>query len=80
MSVVHISQLLPKSDLLSREQAAEYLGVTSQTLAIWASTKRYELPYVKIGRLVKYRKSDLDKFIMSRIQGLKESETSNENQ
>lgn len=43
------------SELLSRVEAAAYLGVAKQTLAIWACTNRYDLPYVKIGKLVKYR-------------------------
>ncbi|MCB0832176.1 MAG: helix-turn-helix domain-containing protein [Bacteroidetes bacterium] len=51
------------SDLLSRQEAAEYLGVAEQTLAVWKCTGRYDLPYVKIGKLVKYRKTDLDRFI-----------------
>ena len=54
------------SDLLNRKQAAIYLGVAEQTLAIWKSTNRYNLPVVKIGRLVKYKKADLDAFIESR--------------
>ena len=52
-----------RSDLLSRKQAAAYLGLSEQTLAIWKCTGRYNLPYVKLGRLVKYRKADLDAFI-----------------
>ena len=51
------------SDLLTRRQAASYLGVTERTLAVWKCTRRYDLPCVKIGRLVKYRKADLDAFI-----------------
>lgn len=54
------------SDLMSRKEAAIYLGVSERTLAIWACTKRYNLPYVKMGRHVKYRKSVLDEFIESR--------------
>lgn len=49
--------------LLSRNEAAQYLGIKPQTLAVWASTKRYDLSYVKVGRCVKYRQSDLDAFI-----------------
>lgn len=49
-----------RAELLSRREAAAYLGVAEQTLAIWKCTKRQELPYVKIGKLVKYRRSDLD--------------------
>jgi excisionase family DNA binding protein len=55
-----------ESNLLSRKEAAAYLGVSEQTLAIWRSTGRYKLPVVKIGRLAKYRKSDLDDFIRRR--------------
>jgi len=52
-----------RSDLLSRKEAAAYLGLSEQTLAIWKCTGRYNLPYVNVGRLVKYRKADLDAFI-----------------
>jgi excisionase family DNA binding protein len=51
------------SDLLTRKEAAEYLGVREDTLAIWACKKRHPLKYVKIGRLAKYRKAHLDEFI-----------------
>ena len=57
------------SDLLTREQAADYLGIKPQTLAAWASTKRYALPYVLIGRAVRYRRAELDRFIESRTVG-----------
>lgn len=57
------------TELLSRKEAAVYLGVSEQTLAIWKTTGRYSLPVVKIGRLAKYRKSDLDAFISRRVQG-----------
>ena len=53
--------------LYDRKKAAQYLGVTVGTLAVWACTGRYPLPYVKVGRLVKYRKSDLDGFISNRV-------------
>jgi len=49
--------------MLTRVEAAEYLGIKPQTLAIWASTGRYALPMIKIGRAVRYRKEDLDRFI-----------------
>lgn len=53
------------SELLSRREAAAYLGVKQQTLAVWLCTRRYEIPIVKIGRLVKYKKADLDAFIQN---------------
>jgi hypothetical protein len=52
--------------LLNRKQAAEFLGVSVGTLEVWAATKRYNLAYVKIGRLAKYKLCDLEAFIESR--------------
>lgn len=53
-------------ELLNREEAAAYLGLAPQTLAIWKVTGRYSLPVVKVGRLTKYRRSDLDAFLNRR--------------
>lgn len=58
-----------QTELLSRKEAAVYLGVSEHTLAIWKVTGRYRLPVVKIGRLAKYRLSDLNAFIQSRVLG-----------
>jgi excisionase family DNA binding protein len=52
---------------LNRKQAAEYLGLSEGTLAVWASTGRYQLPFIKVGRKVFYRQSDLDAFIDSNV-------------
>lgn len=50
--------------LMNREEAAKYLGITPGTLAVWDSTKRYNLGTIKVGRrLVRYRRSDLDRFL-----------------
>lgn len=54
-------------NMLSRGQAADYLGVKKETLENWACTQRYGLPYIKVGRCVRYRRADLDKFIESRV-------------
>ncbi len=53
--------------LLSRADAAAFLGVSKGTLEVWASTRRYNLPFVKVGRLAKYRMVDLEAFIQSRL-------------
>lgn len=54
------------SEMKTREQAAEYLGFRPQTLSVWATTGRYDLPFVRVGRSVRYRLSDLDAFIAAR--------------
>lgn len=56
------------SQLLTRKEAAEYLGTTEGTLAVWSCTKRYGLPFIKVGRLVKYRINDLEDFLTKRTQ------------
>lgn len=49
--------------LYTRKQAAEFLGVKENTLAVWHTTRRYDLPMVKVGRLCKYKLSDLMDFL-----------------
>jgi excisionase family DNA binding protein len=56
--------------LLSRREAARLLGVSESTLAGWKCNGRGSIPCVKIGRLVKYRRADLDAFIeRQRVEG-----------
>lgn len=54
--------------LLTRQQAADFLGCKASTLAIWKCTKRYPLPYVKIGKNVRYKLSDLIEFIKNNTE------------
>jgi len=55
---------------MTRSDAAQYLGVTEQTLAVWACVGRYDLPYIKVGRKVYYRKSDCDTWLNKRTVGV----------
>jgi hypothetical protein len=50
---------------LNTEQAADVLGKSPGTLVIWRSTKRYDLPYHKIGGSVRYDVDALEEFISS---------------
>ncbi|WP_082885697.1 MULTISPECIES: helix-turn-helix domain-containing protein [Methylomonas] len=58
-----------KDAMLDNAAAAEYLGISTGTLDVWRSTKRYAIPFIKVGRLVKYRQSALDAFLESRTHG-----------
>jgi excisionase family DNA binding protein len=49
--------------LLCPEEVADRLDVSPQTLANWRRDPDYELPFVKVGRLVRYRESDLEDFL-----------------
>jgi len=52
--------------LLTEDQAAEYLSLAPSTLAVWRSTGRYSLPFIRVGRLIRYRREDLDAFLERR--------------
>jgi excisionase family DNA binding protein len=54
--------------LLTPSEVAKILGLSVETLNVWRATKRYPLPYVKSGRLVRYRISDVENFINSRLR------------
>ena len=49
--------------LLTPKQVSEILGVSVGTLSIWRCLHRYNLPYKKIGRLVKYEAQSVADFI-----------------
>jgi predicted DNA-binding transcriptional regulator AlpA len=53
--------------LLSRKEAATFLGVSVSCLANWACTKRQPLPYVKLGNMVRYRMRDLEAFVTEQM-------------
>jgi len=63
MSNLEIS--LKTDRLLSTEKAAELLSIPAATLIKWRSTGQVRIPFVKIGRQIKYRTTDLKRFIES---------------
>ncbi len=55
-------------DLLAEKEAADFLQLSPGTLSVWRSTGRYALPFVKIGARVRYRRSDLQSWLDSRVR------------
>ena len=55
-------------ELLDEKQAAEHLTVSPGTLSVWRSTGRYNLPFVKVGRMVRYRLTDLNAWLEARAR------------
>ena len=49
----------PSGELLDDNAAAAVLDVAPGTLSVWRSTGRYALPFLKVGRKVRYRRADL---------------------
>lgn len=60
-------KIVEDSGLLTPEQAAQYLQVKLSTIYNWSM--RNILPTCKIGRLNRYRKTDLDSFISMGCKG-----------
>ena len=53
------------SPLLSVKEAACYLKIAVWTLRHWVCQRK--IPFVKLGRLVRFRQSDLDAYISKHI-------------
>ncbi|MBI4444319.1 MAG: helix-turn-helix domain-containing protein [Acidobacteria bacterium] len=62
-----------ESELMTIDQAARYLSIAKPTLYHWVSDRR--IPFVKMGRLVRFRRCDLDRFILKNLRGRKEIAT-----
>lgn len=55
-------------ELLDEKEAADFLSIAPGTLSVWRSTGRYSIPFVKVGRRVRYRRSDLIVWLESRTR------------
>lgn len=55
-------------DLLDEKAAAQFLDNSPGTLSVWRSTGRYNLPFIKIGRNVRYRRADLVAWLEKRTR------------
>lgn len=60
--------------LMDPKEVADLLGTTTGTLNVWRCTRRYPLPYVRVGRRVRYRRADVERFIAERTVGAVEAE------
>jgi hypothetical protein len=55
-------------ELLDEKEAARFLDNSPGTLSVWRSTGRYNLPFIKIGRNVRYRRADLIAWLEKRTR------------
>ena len=60
-------KIIESGNLLTPQQAADYLGIKLST--IYSLCMRKTIPFVKIGRLNRFRMQDLNKWIESHRQG-----------
>lgn len=64
-----LSQVIQRTrDLLDEKEAAEFIDVAQGTLSVWRSTGRYSIPFIKIGRNVRYSRKALEAWMESRTR------------
>lgn len=69
MSIQNLVDLIAAgADLLDDKAAATLLDVSPGTLSVWRSTGRYNLPFIKVGRKVRYRRADLLAWLENRTR------------
>ena len=61
------------------DEAANYLGIKTITLRGWLKKKETELPAHKIGKLWKFKKTELDEWVQSGKSAI-QSEKGNEHE
>jgi len=62
-----VSDQIPRQkELLGTKEAAELLGISRHTLYEWIV--RRKIPHLKVGRLVKFRREDLESWLKERTQ------------
>jgi hypothetical protein len=55
-------------ELVDEKEAARILDNSPGTLSVWRSTGRYNLPFIKVGRNVRYRRADLIAWLEKRTR------------
>jgi predicted site-specific integrase-resolvase len=55
-------------NLMHPKEVATLLGIQEKTLAQWRSNRMIDLPYCKIGSLVRYREEDINRFINDSVK------------
>ena len=55
-------------ELLDERAAAAVLDVTAGTLSVWRSTGRYAIPFIIVGRNVRYRRAELTAWLDTRYR------------
>ena len=53
--------------LLTTEQAAAILGCAPKTLEMERTRRRWDIPFVRLSRAIRYRRCDLLTWIASRV-------------
>lgn len=56
---------MERKDLMTRAEVIDYLRISSMTLH--RLMKEHKFPYIKLGKRVLFRKSEIDKYLESKM-------------
>lgn len=59
--------------LMTQKQAADYLGTSVGTLNAWRYYGKNTIPFVRWGKHIRYRKEDLDAWIIEHLQNMQQT-------
>jgi excisionase family DNA binding protein len=68
-TAVNRIQSTRKEEFLDYPGAAAFIDVSVGTLQVWICTGRYAIPFYKVGRKVRFKKSELEAWLASRKRG-----------
>ena len=63
----NMKKTIVAKNLLTTKEAANFLRIPARTLENWRCNQRYDLPYVKLGRIIRYRMVDLENWVQGRL-------------
>jgi len=63
--------------LMNLTNACQYLGIAKATMRRWVCAEK--IPFVRVGRLIKFRIGDLDAWLCKRTRGLESIDQSDTN-
>jgi excisionase family DNA binding protein len=61
--------VIESSPLLTDDEVAKRLCVSVQTLSNWRCTGRNDLPFIRVGRCVRYSAEAVEKWLRDRTEG-----------
>ncbi len=59
-------QITKHKEILSSEEAVDFLGISKNTLYEWVYQKK--IPYMKVCRLLKFKRGHLEKWLDKKVQ------------
>jgi excisionase family DNA binding protein len=67
--IASVTSIERSSELLNYQEAARFLRISRGTLENWISSGLYDVPHIKVGRLIRFRTSSLSRWLESRERG-----------